>query len=408
MLTEEQVEQLVDKYLIGIYQNMEKDVIQDIARRVRKTERLTETAELMAKSMAEQGFSTDKILAEVMRTLRADPEYRALVAENTRAYKQMVTDEIKATVAEAKAAGNKLVAEAGQMAYNNDLSMWEQAGQTLPPSSQLSKIVGSFQRDLNGQLRNLTRTMGFKGTQLGTTGVMAAYQKTLDTALIETATGTFSFDEACNRAVKQLAQSGLRTIDYASGRSYQLDTAARMSVRTSMNQMAGRITESNAKASGCDLVIVSQHEGARPDHADVENQIFSLSGTSSFYPAFEDPLPCDGGNGAGYGDPAGICGVNCRHTFFPFWEGISEVPAAKQEPDPVEVDGKTYSFYDATQKQRSMERDIRALKREAYATTDKTEKQEIQRKISAKTTQYRQFSRAVDIRPKENRLRVVS
>lgn len=408
MLTEEQVEQLVDKYLIGIYQNMEKDVIQDIARRVRKTERLTETAELMAKSMAEQGFSTDQILAEVMRTLRADPEYRALVAENTRAYKQMVTDEIKATVAEAKAAGNKLVAEAGQMAYNNDLSMWEQAGQTLPPSSQLSQIVGSFQRDLNGQLRNLTRTMGFKGTQLGTTGVLQAYQKTLDTALIETATGTFSFDEACNRAVKQLAQSGLRTIDYASGRSYQLDSAVRMNVRTSMNQMAGRITESNARRTGVDLVIVSQHEGARPSHADVENKIFSLSGASRNYPAFSDPLPVEGGEGAGYGTAGGICGVYCRHSFFPFWEGISEIPAKKQEPAPVNVGGKIYDYYQATQKQRSMERDIRALKREAYASQDPEEKKEIRRKISAKTTQYRQFSAAVDIRPKENRLRVVS
>ena len=294
------------------------------------------------------------------------------------------------------------------MAYNNDLSMWDQAGQTLPPSSQLTQIVSTFQKDLNGQLRNLTKTTGFKGTQLGTTGVLQAYHKTLDTALIETATGSFSFDEACNRAVMQLAQSGLRTIDYASGRSYQLDTAARMSVRTSMNQMAGKVTESNAKASGCDLVIVSQHEGAREEHAEVENQVFSLSGKSDVYPAFSDPLPCDGGNGAGYGEANGICGVNCRHTFFPYWEGISEIPGTKTEPDPVDVDGKTYTYYEATQKQRSMEREIRALKREAYATTSSDEKKELQRKAAAKTKDYRRFSAAVDIRPKENRLRVVS
>lgn len=98
----------------------------------------------------------------------------------------------------------------------------------------------------------------------------------------------------------------------------------------------------------------------------------------------------------------------CRHSFFPFWEGISEIPAKKQEPAPVNVGGKIYDYYQATQKQRSMERDIRALKREAYASQDPEEKKEIRRKISAKTTQYRQFSAAVDIRPKENRLRVVS
>lgn len=407
-LTDAQVEALADKYLVGLYQQLEKDVLQDIARRVRKTDRLTETAEIMAKSMHEQGFSTAQIYAEVMKTLRADPEYIRLVAENTKQYKQMVTEEIRATVAEAKVAGNKLIAEAGTMAYNNDLSMWELAGQDLSKPNQLTQIVNTFQKDLSGQLKNLTRTTGFKGTQLGTTGVMQAYQRSLDTALLEVATGTFSFDEACNRVVKEMAQSGLRSIDYASGRSYQLDTAARICVRTSTNQMAGRITEANCKSSGVDLVIVSQHEGARPEHADVENQVFSMSGHSDKYPAFEDPLPCDGGEGAGYGDPAGICGVNCRHTFYPFWEGVSEIPEPLPEYEPVEVNGKEYDYYKATQEQRSMEREIRALKREKYVADTKEAAQEIQRKISAKTTEYHNFSDAVGIRAKDNRLRVVA
>ena len=406
-LTDEQIEKLADKYLIGLYQNMEKDVLQDIARRVRKMDRFTETAEIMARNMHEQGFSTAQIYAEVMRILQADPAYIKEVAENTKAYKAEVTEIIKATTAEAKAAGNKLVADAGMMAYNNDLSMWELAGQDLSKPSGMSQIINSFQKDLNGQLKNLTRTTGFKNTALGTTGVKQAYQRALDTALLEVATGSFSFDEACNKVVREMAHSGLRSIDYASGRSYQLDTSARMSVRTSMNQMAGRITEANCKESGVDLVIVSQHEGARPDHADVENQVFSMSGKSDKYPAFDDPLPCDGGEGAGYGDAAGICGVNCRHTFYPFWEGISEIPEPLPEYEPVEVDGKEYDYYKATQEQRAMEREIRALKREEYVATG-SDRQEVDRKIRAKTSEYHRFSEEVGIRPKDNRLRVVA
>ena len=407
-LTEEQIEHLADKYLVGLYQQMEKDVIQDVARRVRKTDRLTETAEIMARNMHEQGFSTSQIFAEVMKTLRADPDYIMMVAENTREYKAMVAEEIANTVAEAVAAGDELVAEAGTMAYNSDLSMWEQAGQDLTKPNQLDQIVGSFQRDMSGQLRNLTRTTGFKGTLLGTTGVEQAYQRALDTALLEVSTGTFSFDEACNRVVKEMARSGLRSIDYASGRSYQLDTAARMCVRTSTSQMAGRITEANCKSSGCDLVIVSQHEGARPSHVDVERKVFSMSGTSKEYPAFEDRLPCEGGEGAGYGDAGGICGINCRHSFYPFWEGISAIPEPLPVREPVEVDGKSYDYYEATQHQRSMEREIRALKREAYATTSDEDRRALDRKISAKTADYHRFSAAVDIRPKDNRLRVVA
>ena len=407
-LTDEQIEKLADKYIVGLYQNMEKDVLQDIARRVRKTGRLTETAEIMARNMYEQGFSTAKIYSEVMKLLKADQAYMKEVAENTKAYKQMVTEEIRQTVKDAKAAGDKLIAEAGDMAYNNDLSMWELAGADLSKPNNMTQIINSFQKDLNGQLKNLTKTTGFKGTRLGTTGVMKAYQRSLDTALLEVATGSFSFDEACNRVVREMAHSGLRSIDYASGRSYQLDTAARMCVRTSINRMAGRITEANCKSSDVDLVIVSQHEGARPEHADVENQVFSMSGRSRKYPYFKDPLPCDGGEGAGYGDVTGICGVNCRHTFHPFWEGISEIPEALPEYEPVEVNGKEYDYYQATQKQRSMEREIRALKREKYVAEDKEAAQALQRKISAKTVEYHNFSDAVGIRAKDNRLRVVA
>ena len=406
-LTDEQIEKLADKYLVGLYQNMEKDVLQDIARRVRKTGRLTETAEIMARNMHEQGFSTAKIYSEVMKLLKADPAYMKEVAENTKAYKQMVTEEIRQTVKNAKAAGDKLVAEAGDMAFNNDLSMWEMAGADLSKPNNMTQIISSFQKGLNGQLKNLTRTTGFKGTRLGTTGVKQAYQRALDTALLEVSTGSFSFDEACNKVVREMAHSGLRSIDYASGRSYQLDTSARMCVRTSTNQMAGRITEANARSSDCDLVIVSQHEGAREEHAEVENQVFSLSGKSDKYPAFSDPLPCDGGNGAGYGEANGICGVNCRHTFYPFWEGISEIPEPLPEYEPVEVDGKEYDYYKATQEQRAMEREIRALKREEYVATAE-DRQEVDRKIRAKTSEYHRFSNEVGIRPKDNRLRVVA
>ena len=406
-LTDEQIEKLADDYLVGIYQRMEKDVLQDIARRVRKTDRFTETAEIMARNMHEQGYSTAQIYAEVMRILQADPEYIQFVAENTKAYKAEVTEIIKETTRDAKKAGNELVAEAGDMAFNNDMSMWELAGQDLSKPNNMTQIINSFQKDLNGQLKNLTGTTGFKGTILGTTGVKQAYQRALDTALLEVSTGTFSFDEAVNKVVTEMAHSGLRSIDYASGRSYQLDTSARMCVRTSMNQMAGRITEANCKSSRVDLVIVSQHEGARPEHADVENKVFCMSGKSDKYPDFSDPLPCDGGEGAGYGDAAGICGVNCRHTFYPFWEGISEIPEPLETWEDKEVDGKIYDYYDATQHQRSMEREIRALKREEYVA-DQEHKAEIDRKIKAKTQEYHRFSEEVGIRPKDNRLRVVA
>ena len=220
---------------------MEKEIIADIARRVKKTGRYTETAELMAKSMIEQGYSAEKTQAEVMKMLRADTAYRNAVAENTKAYKREVQNIINQTVKDAKKAGNELVAEAGSMAWNNDLSMWQEHGVDLKKPNSMSQLLVAFQTQTAGQLKNLTRTMGFKNTVLGVTGVLYAYQREMDLALLKIATGMFSYDKAVNDCVHRLAQSGLRSVNYESGRTYQLDTAVRMSVRTGLSQLTGKL-----------------------------------------------------------------------------------------------------------------------------------------------------------------------
>ena len=100
-LTDEQLE-LLGNRLVPLYQELEQDVIADIARRVKKTGRYTETAELMARALMEQGYSPARIQREVMKVLRADKEYQMAVAEHTKEYKQYVASEISRVVAEAK------------------------------------------------------------------------------------------------------------------------------------------------------------------------------------------------------------------------------------------------------------------------------------------------------------------
>lgn len=390
---------LIDSYIIGLYQDMEKEIIADIARRVKKTGRYTETAELMAKSMIEQGYSAEKTQAEVMKMLRADTAYRNAVAENTKAYKREVQNIINQTVKDAKKAGNELVAEAGSMAWNNDLSMWQEHGVDLKKPNSMSQLLAAFQAQTAGQLKNLTRTMGFKNTALGVTGVLNAYQREMDLALLKVATGMFSYDQAVNDCVHRLAQSGLRSVNYESGRTYQLDTAVRMSVRTGLSQLAGKIMESNLAQTGHDLVITSQHMGSRPDHAPWQNKVFSYSGKNKKYPDFFKET--------GYGTAIGLKGVNCTHDFYPFWEGASIIPEDIKEPDSVIVNGKEYNYYQATQQQRKMERDIRATKREIEVQRSISgSTTELQSKLRKQTADYKRFSIDAGLRPKENRLRV--
>lgn len=385
---------------MGLYQDLEDEVIVYIVRRVKKTGRYTETAELMAKSMVEQGYSAEKIQAEVMKMLRADKAYQMAVAENTAAYKQEIQNLINQTVQEAKKVGDALVAEAGNMAWNNDLSMWKEQGVDLKKPNSMGQLLAAFQAQTSGELKNLTRTMGFKNTVFGTTGILNAYQREMDLALLKVATGAFSYDQAVNDCVHRLAQSGLRSIDYKSGRSYQLDTAARMSVRTGLSQLSGKIMEANLASTGQDLVITSQHMGSRPEHAPWQNKVFSYSGKNKKYPNFFKET--------GYGTATGLKGVNCTHDFYPFWEGASIIPEDLEEPAPVTINGKQYGYYQVSQQQRKMERDIRATKREIEAQKaiggDTAELQGILRK---QTSDYKRFSAKAGVKPKENRLRVV-
>lgn len=351
--------------------------------------------------MVENGFSADKIRVEVMKMLRADKDYQMAVAENTIAYKQEVQQIINNTVESAKEVGKTLIAEAGDMAWNNDLSMWEQQGEDLTKPNSLSKFIKASSLQTSGALRNLTKTMGFKNTAFCTTGVMDMYQREMDLALIKVSTGAFSFDQAVKDCVHRLAQSGLRSIDYESGRSYQLDVAARMAVRTGMSQLSGKITEENLKNSNHDLVITTQHMGSRPDHAVWQNKVFSYSGKSKKYPDFVKET--------GYGTVTGLKGANCTHDFYPYWEGASIIPEDIKEPDPRTIGGKTYTYYESTQKQRQMERQIRATKREIEAIKSiGGDAQDLQNKLRGQMADYKSFSKAAGLKERDNRLRVES
>lgn len=392
---------LIDNYIMGLYQNLEKEVIADIARRVKKTGRYTETAELMAKSMVEQGYSAEQIQAEVMKLLRADTAYQNAVAENTKAYKQEIQDIINQTIKEAKEAGNELISKAGNMAWNNDLSMWREHGVDLKRPNSMSQLIASFQAQTVGELKNLTRTMGFKNTVFGTTGVLNAYQREMDLALLKVATGTFSYNQAVNDCVHRLAQSGLRSIDYSNGRTYQIDTTVRMSVRTGMSQLAGKVMEANLAITGQDLVITSQHMGSRPEHTVWQNKVFSYSGKNKKYPEFVKET--------GYGTAAGLKGVNCTHDFYPFWEGADFIPDDIVEPDPVTVNGRKYTYYQVTQRQRKLERGIRATKREIEAQKAiGGDTKKLQAQLRKQTADYHAFSKNVGLRAKDNRLGVVN
>ncbi len=129
-----------------------------------------------------------------------------------------------------------------------------------------------------------------------------------------------------------------------------------------ISQITGYMSLANAEMMGQDLMEITAHMGARPSHAEWQGQIVSLSGRRG-YLSLSD---------IGYGTVEGFKGVNCRHDWYPFFEGISEPAYTKKQlrnidPPPFEYEGRLYTAYEASQKQRQIERAIRKTKRELTA-----------------------------------------
>jgi len=131
-----------------------------------------------------------------------------------------------------------------------------------------------------------------------------------------------------------------------------------------------------------------------------QGKIYSRSGKSKKYPNFS---VCR------YGAVDGLCGANCRHTFYAFFDGYSKPTKWAKEPEPTTWKGKSYTYTEATQKQRYMERNIRQTKREIEATNSIQESTtDLRSKLKAQRNEYHSFSNSCGIRAKENRLRYIS
>ncbi|HSH35763.1 phage minor capsid protein, partial [Schnuerera sp.] len=175
-------------------------------------------------------------------------------------------------------------------------------------------------------------------------------------------------------------------------------------VLTSLNQITGYMSVANADMMGQDLMEITAHIGARPDHSLWQGRIVSRSGRSD-YLSLDD---------IGYGEVDGFQGVNCRHGWFPFFEGISTPAYTEKQLEDLEgeiivFDGKEYTAYEASQRQRQLERAMRHTQRNLIAFENAgLEDKALSMKIKLKGQQdlYREFSKTAGIRPKFERANI--
>ena len=268
----------------------------------------------------------------------------------------------------------------------------------------------------NHTLTNLTQSMGFLVDNGRTMLPPAkAYQWALDNAEMQIQSGAISYNQAIKYAVKSLAYSGIKTVDYESGHVDQIDVAARRAVMTGVNQLCAKYTDKSAEFLKTEYFEVSAHAGARDkpghspwsSHKDWQGKVYSTKSGDKYPNIYEV---------CGLGAVDGLEGANCRHRRYPWVEGVSERTYTDKQLSHIddglgcEFEGTTYSAYEATQQQRKIERTIRKLKREkaAYHASGLTEdEQAVSIRLRRLNAKYKDFSAAAGLPEQKERMKVL-
>lgn len=361
------------------YSTLEERIMQDIVRRIKKTGKITSTADWQINRLLILGNSSEDIEKMLKETLDASyPEMFEL-------YDKVIDWE-----------------------YVRNKDIYEQVNAKFIPYEQnkeLQQITDALIRQTNGEMENITQSLGFyldygNGNRV-LTPLAEVYQNYLDNACMDIASGAFSYNEVLRRTVTQLTNSGLRTIEFASGRAYRVNVAARMAVMTGISQLTGYISDMNAEKLGTEHFEVAWHGGARPEHAVWQGKVWTKEQLRTV---------------CGLGTVTGLLGANCYHEYYPFFPGISErnwtdewlEEQNRKENTPKEWFDREYTTYEAKQKQRQMETAMRAQRQKVKllqeGDADPDEVMLARCKYQAQLDEYARFSKKMGLKQERERI----
>lgn len=365
--------------IVKNFSDLEMQIMEDIIRRIKKTGEITSTADWQINRLLVLGNSSEDIEKMLKEALDASyPEMFEL-------YDKVIDWE-----------------------YVRNKDVYEQINAEYIPyveNYQLQQLTGAIIQQTDADLKNITQSLGFyldygDGKRV-LTPLAEVYQKYLDAACMGIVSGAFDYNSALRRAVTQLTNSGLRQIDYASGRANRVDVAARRAVMTGITQLTGHISDYNAQKLGTDYFEVAWHSGARPTHQVWQGRVWSRQQLVTV---------------CGLGTVTGLEGINCYHERYPFILGISErqwsdewlAQKNMEENTPKEFGGKTFTVYEARQRQRQMETAMRAQREKVQLLqaggADPDDIMIARAKYQGQLNEYARFSRRMGLKQERDRI----
>lgn len=362
----------------------------------------------------------DTLLMEICSRLKLRDELNEVTVQDIKALRSHGIDlkeiekAIRQTTGISEKKLNELIVDVVDRNQKYYTEVIDLARVTQPETLVDAATVDAIKRQTNDTFRNLTASMGFL---VGNTMLKPAraYQWALDNAEMQIQSGAISYNQAIKTAVKQLADSGLKVVDYESGHRDQIDVAVRRAVMTGVNQICAKYTEQSAQYLETPHFEVSAHAGARDkpgpspwsSHKDWQGKVYSIR-ANDIYPSIYEVC--------GLGAVDGLEGANCRHRRNVWVEGVSERTYTDEQLAHIdddlgcEFDGKKYTAYEATQMQRRVERQI--IKQDRLVTAYKASGQKDEyyaanAKLVRLIAKYKAFSEASGLPLQWERMKVL-
>lgn len=339
-------------------------LIEDIARRVSEAGQLTGTAAYQVWQAQKLGLSQRQLKKELQKRLKAS-----------------------------QAQVEQLLIQAAETGYDFDIRRFPTLD-ALPfaENTSLQQILDATIKLAQNDLSNVTQTIGFITPDGQCMELTKAYQKTCDFAFQKVANGAQDYTSAIRDATRHLAEKGIRTIDYESGVHTSLEAAVRRNIMGGLGLMNEQITQQNHDDLGCDGWEISAHAGSAPDHEPIQGKQYS----DAAFTRLNNSLVRRIGT------------LNCGHEKMPIILGVNEPQYTAEELEEfrqqneagIDFEGKHYTLYEATQRQRSLERSIHKTERKILideATGDAEKLQWDQIRLVRIREEYHRFSKAAKL-----------
>lgn len=372
MLTADQIDALRDA-AGQIAEPISAFLLQDIARRVSEAGQLTSTAAYQVWRAQQLGMSQREIKEKLKKLLNVS------------------NSEIE-----------QLLTQSAEVGYNFDLkNLPTAAAIPFEENAVLQQTVSAAVKLAQDDFTNLTQTLGMVDPYGNIQPLRSAYQQCMDFAFEQVFTGAADYNTAIRQATKNLADRGVRVIDYESGVHTSLEAAVRRNIMGGLGLMQEQISQQNHDELGADGWEISAHTACAPDHEPIQGRQYS----DAEYTALNNSLV------------RRIETLNCGHKAFPIILGVSEPQYTPEEleemrrknAEGVTFEGRHYSMYEATQQQRKIERTIRKQKNRILvdeSTGDKDKLLTDQIRLRRLNEEYRRFSKAAGLRTQYERAEV--